>query len=184
MGDGRGDLQRVWHEFVGARLLPAAPIDVLDVGAGLGVSKARLAQGRHRVTTHDVNRANMANVDVIADLGALAMSRVSRYDAVTAFDVIEHAPAPPLFLAHLAVLARRLVFFSTPNHAAYPHPWHFTAGEVQALAQAIPHAEIRYFRRDKTGEHDEVTEVSGEAFVVDEPRAYAFGVAIYVEAAR
>ncbi len=184
MGDGRADLQRVWQEFVGATLLPAEPsLDVLDVGAGHGASRTRIANGRHHVTTHDINRANMAKVDVIADMQTLAAECGDRYDAVTAFDVIEHAPHALTFLVQLVSIARRLVFFSTPNHTVYPHPWHYTAEEVQHLAKLIPHEAIRFFRRDKEGERDEISEVSGEAFVEDKPNAYAFGVAIYLEPA-
>ncbi len=188
MGDGSGDLQRVWHEFVGAKLLaelsPTEPLTVFDVGAGRGLSKPRLAQGRHKVTTQDINRACMNDVDVIAELADfLRMPGPGLQDVVTSFDVIEHTVSPSVFIDNLLYLARKLAFFTTPNHALYPQPWHYTADGIRSLVEpalkALP-VTARWFCRYKAGEIDKIEELPLERFLHDDPHAYAFGVGLYL----
>lgn len=173
MGDGRGDLQRVWHEWVGQT---TSGKTILDVGAGIGLSKARLERdGANRVTTLDIERSMMGRVDLIADPRDLC----GKWDVVTAFDVVEHVPDAEAFLRQLARLAVEAVIFTTPAWQAYPQPWHFRPEEVLALARLIgrpSRTAIRY----KDGERDEILEVPEETFLSD-ARAYALGVAVEVK---
>ena len=170
MGDGRGDFQRAWHEHAG-RMFSRKTI--LDVGAAIGLSRERLANGgQNVVTTQDIGRSLMLSVDVICEIGKMR----GAWDVVTAFDVVEHAPDAAAFLADLVRLALEGVLLTTPNHALYPHPWHFTAAEVEGLAVAcLPTVALRWFARYHEGERDEIVEVPRETFHED-ATIYAFGI--------
>lgn len=165
MGDGSGDLQRVWHEYVGKMF---SGISILDVGAGRGLSKSRLANGVNNVTTQDINRAMMSNVDVIAELSSLS----NIWDLVTAFDVIEHATRPVDFLKQMRAVARQGIFVTTPNRLVYDHPWHFTAKDFAALTEHMP---AYYYLRFKAGDSDRIEEVTRTAFL-NTPDAHSLGL--------
>jgi hypothetical protein len=172
MGDGRADTQRAWHEWAGRTLEGKS---ILDVGAGVGLSKSRLGRGGvNRVTTQDVERSLMGKVDVIADLRDVR----GRWDVVTAFDVVEHVPDAKSFLGKLAELASESVLFTTPARRLYPHPWHFGPEEVLAMARAIGRPRTLALRH-KAGERDEIVTVDELTFQGDE-RAYALGVIVDV----
>jgi hypothetical protein len=102
---GREDLQAGWHAWAGEFLWEAG---VLDVGAGLGRSRGRLRTGS--VTLQDVGPG--LPVDIRADVSLID---AKSYDAVTAFDVIEHVEDDETFLAHLVRIARKWVILTTPN---------------------------------------------------------------------
>lgn len=175
MGDGRADSQRVWHEYVGKLV---ADKTILDVGAGIGLSKPRLENGgSNRVTTQDIDRSLMLSVDMVCNLHNMVMG-IQKWDVVVAFDVIEHAPMPDTFLRQLVYLAREHVLFTTPSHKLYPHPWHFTAEVVEAMAKRVSQ-QPRWFARYKQGERDEIMELAEGTFLTD-PSIYAFGVMLDV----
>ena len=171
MGDGSGDSQRVWHEFVGKMF---DNVSILDVGAGIGRSKDRLSRGGiNRVTTQDINRALMLDVDMITNLNNIH----DKWDVVTSFDVIEHDPSPSLFLYEMLYRATQGVFFSTPNHFLYPAPWHFKPTELCSLVaeREADHDHARWFLRHRVADSDVVAEVSKEKFLNNQD-AYALGV--------
>lgn len=125
---GRQDLQHDCHMFFDTLF---ANCTVLDVGAGLGVSKSRI---RHnKVTTHDIDTRLAHLVDVVGDLPATA------YDVVTAFDVIEHVQDDVGFLADISFRAARALFLTTPNwvisKCQSTHHWReYTSDELIDLA--------------------------------------------------
>lgn len=174
MGDGRGDSQRAWHEFAG---LHFDGVSILDVGAGIGLSRERLARGgRNRVTTLDIERTRMGAVDIICDPRDLE----GRWDVVTSFDVIEHVPDARAFIAQLVRLARRAVFVTTPAFRLYPHPWHFRPGEIESIAESVPGPKrIAWFARYKSGDADTIEAISRERSFSDET-IYAHGIKIDV----
>lgn len=168
MGDGRGDFQRVWHEHAG-RIFDDKSI--LDVGSAIGSCKPRLAHGgRNRVTTQDIERSMMLNVDMVRDVRDIE----GKWDIVTTFDVVEHAPDARAFLRELRRLAREGVLFTTPAKLLYCQPWHFTPAEIEELAGEVGTID-RWMARYREGERDEILEVSAEVFRED-PTIYAHGV--------
>lgn len=105
---GREDCQDGWHRLVASLGLGT----VLDVGSGVCLAKYRMPF----CTTQDP-------ADVGADVRTPVEETASDcYDAVTAFDVIEHVVEDVTFLEHLCRIARKWVFVTTPNlnvsHAA------------------------------------------------------------------
>lgn len=96
---------------------------ILDVGAGLGKSKARI---RHsKVTTYDPSPAVAGQVDlailplqehVFVDAAGRQVS-TEPFDVVTAFEVIEHVEDDMAFLRTLDALAGQAIFLTTPNWA-------------------------------------------------------------------
>ena len=104
---GREDCQQGWQEFFGRAFRGAS---ILDVGAGLGLSRARLSVGGNTVTTHDV--AAVSEVDLRCPLSEIP---AESFDVVTAFDVIEHVADPFEFLRELSRIARQAIVVTTPN---------------------------------------------------------------------
>lgn len=150
MGDGSGDLQRVWHEFAAELYAAWRPgTTLLDLGAGVGRSKDRLSVAGLRVTTHDIERSRMLCVDMIADPERIR----GTWDVVTAFDVVEHATDPQRFLAAAWRLARWELFFTTPNVVASPAPWHWTLDELREMVRIYDRDPVIYCRR-KDAEHE------------------------------
>lgn len=105
--DGRIDWQAGWHRFFGTWFHRQS---VLDVGAGLGQSRDRLAVGANEVTIHDV--APGLAVDVTSPVADIP---TEAFDVVTAFDVIEHVDEDRVFAHHLLRIARRAIVITTPN---------------------------------------------------------------------
>jgi len=129
MGDGSGDLQRVWHEFAGTLF---SNKEILDVGAGVGRSKERLSINGNTVVTLDTNRAYMTKVDHIC----YPEDMISKsFDIVTAFDVVEHTVNPERFVKTIWNIAREGIFVTTPNVAFSPGPWHYTEYEFIKLIE-------------------------------------------------
>ncbi|MDB5342011.1 MAG: hypothetical protein JWP89_388 [Schlesneria sp.] len=104
---GREDLQSGWHSFFGNWFCNQ---EILDVGAGLGRSKHRLATNGNRVTTLDV--APQLPVDQHGDVADIAEAS---FDVVSAFDVIEHVDDDVGFVEQLLRIARTAVVLTTPN---------------------------------------------------------------------
>lgn len=89
---------------------------VLEIGRGTGVVSDYLRRRGFRVVTLDIDPA--LRPDVVGDVrNAAALFRPRAFDAVCAFQVLEHLPfadfAPTL--AGLAQVARRSVVFSLPH---------------------------------------------------------------------
>lgn len=99
---GREDCQRGWHQFFDLLLHGK----VLDVGAGLGQSKKRIRD----CTTQDPQPS--AWIDITTPVENILDNS---FDTVTAFDVIEHVVEDVDFLRHLCRIAKKGVFFTTPN---------------------------------------------------------------------
>ena len=106
---GRADVQGDAHFFFDTLFQSCT---VLDVGAGLGMSKDRIK--RNRVTTWDPDARLFRHCDI-----AGKVMPAGQWDVVTAFDVIEHVKYDLPFLGALTERARRAVFVTTPD-------WHHT----------------------------------------------------------
>jgi len=128
MGDGTLDLQEVWHRFAGGLFHGQT---ILDVGAGIGRSKDRLSINGNIVTTQDTERSFIEKVDLIIDTDKIS----GTWSVVTAFDVIEHSSSPDRFLKTLWRLAERAVFFTTPNAAKSPAPWHWHLDQLIKMCE-------------------------------------------------
>src|SRR5262249_32485575 len=90
-----------------AKLTAVSLLTVLDVGAGLGLSKGRIPN----CTTQDPGPG------LAVDLSTAVEDLPDRgWDYVTAFDVIEHVVEDTKFLGHLARIARLGWFITTPNY--------------------------------------------------------------------
>jgi glycosyltransferase involved in cell wall biosynthesis len=107
--EGRGDSQYGWQTLIG-RLFHGKTI--LDVGAGLGRSRERLA-GPHKSNTATLQDiAPSLPVDLTCTLAEIPDKS---FDLVTAFDVVEHVPEDVAFVADLCRIARQQVVITTPN---------------------------------------------------------------------
>lgn len=103
---GRGDHQAGWHQLIGSLF---AGMTILDVGAGMGQSRERLAGRSNAVTLQDPAPVPVDLHDPISQLPGAS------FDLVTCFDVIEHVAEDIEFLFHLERIAKRYVFLTTPN---------------------------------------------------------------------
>jgi len=148
MNEPRLDLQADAHLFFDTLF---SGCSVLDVGAGLGRSKARI---RHNtVTTYDIDPQLTAHVDILSStLPDLSV------DIVTAFDVLEHVEDDVRFAQQLDWIARRALFLTTPNwhvnqcRSQY-HFREYTPGEMVDFAELIwPRRELRLFGFYKDGQ--------------------------------
>jgi hypothetical protein len=138
-GVGREDCQEGWHALA-ARLF--AGRDLLDVGAGLGYSRARLAPAARRLRLQD------PGTGLPVDL-ACPVSDIPARDSevVTAFDVLEHVEDDRGFVESLLRIASDAVFLTTPNwlvsRAANPHHCReYTPSQLLALLDGLPVAEL------------------------------------------
>ncbi|WP_020475840.1 class I SAM-dependent methyltransferase [Zavarzinella formosa] len=116
---GREDSQGGWQSFVGRTKTGHR---ILDMGAGLGLSRARLANGGANEVVLQDPSVEMAAVDIhtpIHEIGSDA------FTLVTAFDVIEHIEEDWAWLANALRVASHSVILTTPNYhvsqAANPH---------------------------------------------------------------
>jgi len=113
---GRGDCQHGWLDLI--RPLFAGKT-VLDVGAGLSTTKARLPDSI--VTTQEPCVECWA--DLRCDIGLIN----GAWDALICTDVIEHVKDYGRFVRHLARLTRHYLFLTTPGAEATGNtsPFHF-----------------------------------------------------------
>jgi hypothetical protein len=134
-GVGREDCQVGWHALA-ARLF--AGRDVLDVGAGLGFSRTRLAPAARRLRLQDPGPG--LPVDLSCPVAELPPGDA---EAVTAFDVLEHVEDDRGFVEALLRVATEAVFLTTPNwlvsRAANPHHCReYTPSQLLALLDGLP----------------------------------------------
>jgi ubiquinone/menaquinone biosynthesis C-methylase UbiE len=138
---------------------------VLDAGCGTGYGTAELAQDAASVIGLDLStealeyaRVNypLPNIAFVAGSGLLMPFTESSFDAVIAFEVIEHLNEYPLFIAECARVLKRdgLFIVSTPNTRYYaesrastgPNPYHqheFEASEFhRALSTCFRHVTL------------------------------------------
>lgn len=171
---GREDFQGGWQMRL-ARCLPGG--SWLDVGSGLGGSRARLEAAGHTVTLQDVGPG--LPVDVREPIERLP---TGGWEVVSAFDVVEHVVEDGAFLRELVRVARRAVVMTTPNVwvSRCRNPHHVREYSPPGLAWRIQTLEgvrrCRWFAGDARGKR--VVEVEASAWGKEE-RA-ALGVVVEV----
>jgi 2-polyprenyl-3-methyl-5-hydroxy-6-metoxy-1,4-benzoquinol methylase len=135
------DLQSDLHVFVDTLVQGKR---ILDVGAGLGRSKERMT--RNHVTTYEPSPYCRDYVDLCQP----SLPTASRYDMVTAFEVLEHVDDDVGFLRSLDWIATHALFLTTPNWEilqcqSVHHYREYTHAEFAGLLAWIwPHAKISY----------------------------------------
>jgi SAM-dependent methyltransferase len=127
--------------------------DVLDAGCGVGYGSALLAERASSVYAIDISEDAIAYANkywakpnishAVEDLCFFAVASSRRYDAIVAFEVVEHLIEPRLFLmrAFDALKSGGRIFVSVPNEKVIPHtvslnPFHlkhYTAKEIRDL---------------------------------------------------
>jgi 2-polyprenyl-3-methyl-5-hydroxy-6-metoxy-1,4-benzoquinol methylase len=132
---GRDDCQFGWQQWIGTFFNNRT---ILDVGAGLGFSRDRLAAGGNELVLQDP--APGTPVDIHQDVAHLVRRH---FDIVTAFDVIEHVAEDSAFLWQLCSIARHAVVITTPNFdvskAANPfHVREYSPKEFLDLIAGLP----------------------------------------------
>ena len=155
---GREDCQGGWQAWVGQHF---SNISILDVGAGLGLSKSRLANNRNTVFLQDL--APGLTVDYAEDISQI---HANSFDVVTAFDVIEHIQEDEAFLAHLYRIARQSVVLTTPNCNRSHCKNHFHRREYtpeEWVAFLSPYKVVNYLSSDHP--YLEIDVLDREAFL-------------------
>jgi 2-polyprenyl-3-methyl-5-hydroxy-6-metoxy-1,4-benzoquinol methylase len=152
-GVGREDCQVGWHALAAERV---RGLDILDVGAGLGFSRERLARTARRVRLQDPGPG--LGTDLSTPVEDLASGEA---EAVTAFDVLEHVEDDRGFVEHLLRLATRAVFLTTPNWrvsraANRHHCREYTPAQLLALLDGLPVTGL--WAGDPTGQHPRLLE--------------------------
>ena len=154
-----GQVERdLWNEHL-ARYLFAARLArgrVLDAGSGSGYGAMELARAGAKVTALDIspeavawashNEAHAGAAFLAGSCTALPFREAS-FDAVVAFEVIEHLADQPSFLAECSrVLTRSgMLIVSTPNTLYYaetrkqagPNPFHEHEFEADEFCRAL-----------------------------------------------
>jgi hypothetical protein len=113
---GRGDCQHGWLDLVRPLFVGKT---VLDVGAGISTTKARLPGAI--VTTQEP--CAECGADLQCDIGQVE----GKWDALICNDVIEHVKEYGRFVFHLARLTRQYLFLTTPGAEVTGNtsPFHF-----------------------------------------------------------
>lgn len=165
------EFQVVWYKLAGG---VATKSSVLDVGAGMGYGDRVLrTAGASHVESFDrvslVPWVKLAELDDYLD---------ESFDYVVAMDVIEHVTDDVRFLGHLLRIARKGVFFSTPNWLVFQaqnkhHFREYTPEELVALIGQFK-AQWRQVRFWTGDEHHQITDC-GSQLPLD-TRACNFGV--------
>jgi SAM-dependent methyltransferase len=133
---------------------------VLDAGCGIGYGSQLLADHAASVCAVDVDVATLDyarrywNHPVIShetqDLHFLQFADATVFDAIVAFEVVEHLIEPRLFLrrARQVLSEQGRLFLSVPNEKVIPHtvelnPFHirhYTPGEIASLLEECGYA--------------------------------------------
>lgn len=149
----------LWNEHIARYIFARRYVQskrVLDAGCGTGYGAAELAQSAESVIGLDVSedaldyaRANypLQNLAFAAGSALLLPFPESSFDAVVAFEVIEHLNEYPLFIAECARVLKRdgLFIVSTPNTRYYgesragtgPNPYHEHEFEASEFHRAL-----------------------------------------------
>jgi glycosyltransferase involved in cell wall biosynthesis len=169
---GRWDSQCGWHTLIGQMFHGKT---ILDVGAGLGHSRARLAglDQSNAVTLHDI--APGMPVDLTCPLGDIP---ARSFDVVSAFDVIEHVPDDAGFVADLCRIARERVVITTPNWRVSKcgNNYHVREYAPDQLVDLVTSYGIHGLYTDRDGSGQAVNERSLAAFLAS--REAALGVVL------
>ncbi|WP_020471416.1 methyltransferase domain-containing protein [Zavarzinella formosa] len=116
---GREDGQGGWQSFVGRTKTGHR---ILDVGAGLGMSRDRLANGGANHVELQDPALQLTTVDIHNPIHEI---QSDKYSLVTAFDVIEHVEEDWAWLSNALRVASYSVILTTPNYrvsqARNPH---------------------------------------------------------------
>lgn len=123
VASGRAPTQLGWYRFVAS--LTAAH-SVIDIGCGLGHCSDTLLATAKSVAGQDVD-PRLAGSEVIIAL--LEPLESKSFDVVTVIDVIEHILDDESFVGHLARIARRGLFVSTPNWTLTRCQWPYHVRE-------------------------------------------------------
>ena len=136
---GRGDCQYGWHSFVGNLYKNKR---ILDVGAGLGLSKSRLGVNGNSVTLQDP--APSLPIDISSPVEDIMDGS---FDVVTAFDVVEHVILAEDFLANLVRIAREEVVVTTPNYniSKNGNPCHVREYTPEQLVDFVKDYNVKFF---------------------------------------
>jgi SAM-dependent methyltransferase len=146
--------------------------EVLDAGCGVGYGTANLAEEAVRIVGVDLSEEAIAyardrharpNVEfVVGDLAALDLADAS-FDAVCAFEVIEHLPEPERFVREMRRVLRPggVLLVSTPHvertDTAPANPFHvaeYSAADLERLlGSAFASVELYGQRRLQTARH-------------------------------
>lgn len=164
-----------------------APTEVvLDAGCGVGYGSTLLALGARSVHAIDISEDAVAyakkywaaaNIThAVEDLCFFSVTDQPRYDAIVAFEVIEHLIEPRLFLlrAFEALKAGGRIFLSVPNEKVIPHtvnlnPFHlkhYTPDEVHDLLSSCGF-EVKTVASQNT---KEITEGNAGRFLILEAK--------------
>lgn len=136
---GRGDAQFGWHLFVGNLYKNKR---ILDVGAGLGLSKSRLGVNGNSVTLQDP--APSLPCDITSPVEDIMDGS---FDVVTAFDVLEHVEKDVEFVAQLVRIAREKVVFTTPNYniSKNGNPCHVREYTPEQIVELVKPYKVEYY---------------------------------------
>lgn len=127
--EGRRDSQIGWQKYVGNTTHNKS---ILDVGSGLGFSRARLSVNGNKVTLQEPAPELLADIKVnIEDVESTS------FDVVTCFDVIEHIPDDLTFMENLFRVSRESVFITTPNFNVFgcKNKYHIREYKPEELAE-------------------------------------------------
>lgn len=168
------EFQTSWYQLAGQLITGQCPTcTVLDAGAGMGYGQRILERAGLKVESFDL-------VSLVAWVKRATLDdyATASFDYVLSMDVIEHVPDDMRFLGHLLRIARRGVFFSTPNWNVFgaknPHHYReYTPAELIALVAAFkPYwRTARFWSGD---EHSRVAPFDGQPPV--DTRVCNFGV--------
>ena len=152
--EGRADCQWGWQVYAGTfaeKITSNKGLSILDVGAGLGLSRNRLQgpSGVNKVTLQDV--APNLPVDITTPIEEIPDNS---YDMVTAFDVIEHIVKDTHFLAQLNRVSKEFVIVTTPNYniSKNGNPYHVREYTPSSLINLVlPYEVLIYISGDGSG---------------------------------
>ena len=161
---GRADGQYGWMPYFGRFF---SNKNILDVGAGLGLSRGRLGVNGNNVTLQDT--APNLPVDIKEEIFAIDDNS---YDIVTCFDVIEHIPEDYPFLKKMYDISKEGVVISTPNFMVTKckNPYHireYTPKELYDLCGNFTSDLTFWLTSDNTGSDARI--VNEEEFLDEEP---------------
>ena len=133
---GREDAQGIWHDTVAGYF---NNVSILDVGAGLGQSKARMNIRGITITTQDPGPGLSVDISCLIE-----QVPDKSFDVVTAFDVIEHIVDMDNFVTHMHRIARKYIVLTTPNFlvTCNTHVYHHREMTPAELTDLVGGAEV------------------------------------------
>lgn len=140
---------RIWHQLDEIKKLN--PENILEVGPGAGVFKATAAMFGMKVETMDFDPD--LKPDHVASATAMPF-RANTYDAVCAFQMLEHLPydASLQAFAEMVRVSRRFVVISLPD-ARRVWRYRLYIPKKGAVELLVPRPQIRAPNHEFNGEH-------------------------------